>query len=79
MVMDGSVEPLPSEAVPLERTVDRYVLMTRYGDDYWTAMQAGETMSDMRALIASLGVGVTAYRVIRVRGLPVEVPNSEEV
>lgn len=72
-------ELLDAEPVKAPTTADFYVLMVRYGNDFWNAHTTHRDIDDARKTGASCSavIGQTAWRIVRVTGLPVSVPDGE--
>lgn len=70
---------LDAFSVKAPTTADFFILMVRYGDDYWSAHTTHRCIDDARktAFGCSEANGQTAWRIVRVDGLPVNVPSGE--
>jgi hypothetical protein len=77
---EGLGLPVAAEAVPAPRTTDLFVLLVRYGKSHWasasshpTAEKAAEAATNQAAYLSA----GEAWRIVRVRGLPVSVAAGE--
>lgn len=58
------------------RTTSVFVLMQRFGNDYWCAGQSHST-PEAASSAAKIGNGITAWRIVRVDNLPISVEDGE--
>ena len=67
---------LEATHVAPKTTTDVFVVMNRYGDDYWSACTTWKTLEDAQR---SVGVGETiqTWKIVKVSGLPVSVHDGE--
>lgn len=70
---------LDAEPVKAPTTADFYIVLVRYGDDFWSAHTTHRDLDDARKTEAGCGqvAGQTAWRIVRVSGLPIRVPDDE--
>jgi len=70
---------LDAEAMKAPTTADFYIVLVRYGDDFWSAHTTHRNIDDARKTAAGCNqaAGQTAWRIVRVAGLPVSVPDGE--
>ena len=58
-------------------TTEVFVVMNRYGDDYWSASMTYKTLEDAQRAAQADGVTVQAWKIVKVSGLPVDVHAGE--
>ena len=68
---------LESTLVAPKTTTEVFVVMNRYGDDYWGASTTWKTLEDAQKSAMADGVTVQAWKIVKVSGLPVEVHAGE--
>jgi hypothetical protein len=68
---------IESQAVVAPRVVDRYLLLVRYGVDYWSASGSAHATAEAAAKAAANDPNITPWRIVVVRDLPVERPTGE--
>lgn len=67
---------IEAETVKISREIEVYVLMHRYGPDYW--FPTGQMVTDGKPKAPlNLPDTITAWRWVKVSGLPIEVPDWE--
>jgi len=68
-----------AETVRANRTTDVYVLMVRYGPDFWAAHMTHRDLetATKQAAGVSTECGQDEWRIVCVRGLPVGVASGE--
>ena len=75
---NAGLDPIEAETVKAPQTADFYIVMIRYGSDYWAAHTTHRELDDARKTGAGcLGTGQEAWRIVHVKGLPVGVPDRE--
>jgi len=74
---------LEAEFVTPKTTTDVFVVMNRYGDDYWSAISTWKTLEDAQKYAMADGAIIQAWKIVKVSGLPVgfhvgeaETPNG---
>jgi hypothetical protein len=67
------------EAVFVEpkTTVDVFVVMNRYGDNYWSACTSWKTIEEAQLAASTTDGSVQAWKIVKVSGLPVSVNAGE--
>ncbi len=67
------------EAVFVEpkTTVEVFVVMNRYGDDYWSACTSWKTIEDAQRAAATTDGSIQAWKIVKVSGLPIAVNAGE--
>ena len=78
--VDRRVRPLvEAETVRALKTADFYVLMVRYGPDYWAAHTTHRDLETATRQADSVnpGKGHDDWRIVRVAGLPIHVAAGE--
>ena len=73
-----SEEILESARVNLETKKDYFVLLCRGAGDYWYVADMNLDIEVLRSWLHNYGDKVTAYRIVRVRGLPLKEIGIEE-
>jgi len=69
---------IEAETVKAPTTADFYVVMIRYGDDYWSAYSTHRLLDEARKHgNACPTAGGEEWRIVLVRGLPIEVRNGQ--
>ena len=68
---------IEAETVKKPQTVDRYFVVYRLGGAYWTAGGPGCATPELAALSVDGTIGLTTFRIVLVRGLPVEQKEGE--
>ena len=68
---------LEATHVAPKTTMDVFVVMNRYGDDYWCASATWTTLEDAQKSAMADGVTVQAWKIVKVSGLPAEVHAGE--
>lgn len=67
-----------SESISVPECVEVYVLMVRYGSDYWAAHSTHQDVNSARDSAGALsGSWPPVWRIVRVSGLPVDVPEGK--
>jgi hypothetical protein len=66
------------EAVHVEpkATTEVFVVMYRYGDDYWSACATRRTLEDAQRSVG-VNASIQAWKIVKVSGLPVNVRAGE--
>lgn len=79
--IDAGDKVIQSVAVPALRTADFFVLMVRYGPDYWAAHSTHRSaeLAASQASSCRLEDGHEAWRIVLVNGLPVSVADGESL
>ena len=67
---------ITAEPVKAQTTMDVYVVLFRYGNDYWGTGCAYKTLDEAQRN-ASLAAGVDAWRIVKACGLPMGVNEGE--
>ena len=57
-------------------TTDVFIVMNRYGDDYWSACTTWKTLEDAQRSVMTSDT-VQAWKIVKVSGLPVDVHAGE--
>jgi hypothetical protein len=57
-------------------TTDVFVVMNRYGDDYWSACSTWKTLEDAQRSVGT-DATIQAWKIVKVSGLPVSVHDGE--
>jgi S-adenosylhomocysteine hydrolase len=57
-------------------TTEVFVMMNRYGDDYWSACTTYKTLEDAQRSVMTSET-VQAWKIVKVSGLPVDVHAGE--
>jgi len=60
------------------KTADVFIVMKRYGADYWGATVTCPSLAEAQRFMG-VGEAVTAWKIVKVSGLLVEVPPGEAV
>lgn len=78
-MLNAMLDMVESETVKAPRTGDFYVVMVRYGADYWAAHSTHRELDDARNTGAGCDPlnGQEAWRIVHVKGLPLGVPEGE--
>jgi hypothetical protein len=78
-VASALTQMLDAEPAKAPTTTDIYILVVRYGDDFWSARSTHRNIDDARKTGAGCNheAGQTAWRIVRVTGLPVSVADGE--
>ena len=58
------------------RTTSVFILMQRFGNDYWCPGMSFSTLEGA-STAAKIGDGITAWRIVRVDNLPVSLEEGE--
>ncbi len=69
---------LEAEFATPKTTVDVFVVMNRFGDNYWCASTTYYTLEDAQRS-AGVDESIQAWKIVKVSGLPVNVPAGEAV
>lgn len=56
--------------------IDVYILMVRYGADYWSPLGAYRTAEEAQKAQTGQYHGVDAWRIVKVSDMPVGVPDG---
>jgi len=72
-------ELIEATTVKAPAAVDYYIVMVRYGDDYWVAQSTHRLLEDARKVASGSDPanGQYDWRIVRVKGLPVKVANGQ--
>jgi S-adenosylhomocysteine hydrolase len=68
---------LEATHVTPKTTTEVFVVMNRYGDNYWSACMTYKTLEDAQLAAQVDGVTVQAWKIVKVSGLPVDVHAGE--
>lgn len=63
------------EVTPRSNTTDIFILLYRYGGNYWAPSGSYKTRADAEA--ATVPTNITGHRIIQIRDLPVLLPAGE--
>lgn len=72
-------EIIEAETVKAPTTADFYIVMVRYGDDYWAAHSTHRLLDDARKTASGCDPanGQEDWRIVLAKGLPVRVANGQ--
>ena len=74
--MNAREEQITAEIVQAPATVDVYVLMCRYSEKHWSALSTYAS-AESAAEYANTIKNITAWRIIKVSGLPINIPGGQ--